>query len=387
MKSKSLAILAIGAAAALGIGMLVSRAPAPAANVTNSLLLADLAGKAESIARIEMSSGSKSVVLTKGADGAWAVASKASYKADIERIRTLVRGLAEARVLDTKTSKPEFYERLGVQDPAPTNSATSVMLADAAGASLASLIVGNRDTASAPQNATGEDAWPRWFIRKSGDPQTLLIRANITLDADAISWMPRVIIEMNSERMRSVVVQHPAGPLGASPADRISASRTSSTDAKFTMDWMPEGRALKDDFATTRLANTLSSITFDDVRPAAEADTTGDAIVSEYRTFDGLLITARTRTIDNARWTTFTAAVEPVENQATAVTESVQKEAASLTAAWTGWAFKIADWKLETLAPSMEALLAPPPETTPPAPTDNPLTPPTFVPPPGSGPG
>jgi hypothetical protein len=55
------------------------------------------------------------VTLAQTADG-WVVSDRGNYPANFSRLRQNLRGLAEARIFESKTSNPEFYERLGVRD-------------------------------------------------------------------------------------------------------------------------------------------------------------------------------------------------------------------------------------------------------------------------------
>ena len=62
--------------------------------------------------------------LQRNADG-WTVAERGGYPADFAKFRSSLLALAEARVLEVKTSDPEQYNRLGVEDVGQTAALTS----------------------------------------------------------------------------------------------------------------------------------------------------------------------------------------------------------------------------------------------------------------------
>ena len=88
-----------------------------AAGDDEALLLPDLKGQLNDIRRVVITGPGNEVIATleRGAE-LWTVAERNNYPADVGSIRKNLLALAEARIVEEKTSSPEFYERLGVQD-------------------------------------------------------------------------------------------------------------------------------------------------------------------------------------------------------------------------------------------------------------------------------
>ena len=104
------------------------------------------------------------------------------------------------------------------------------------------------------------------------------------------------------------------------------------------------------------MGNILESLTLDDVEPLTE--TTDEAIVTEFRTFDGLVITARSLERGDTAWASFEAAVNltlPPESEQTRADAAV--EATEINERVQGWRYQIATYKFDQLAREMGELL------------------------------
>src|SRR3954470_7827644 len=118
MKNKSLLIVAfVAAVAAASAAVVISsrsgRESARSAPPTAAQpLFPGLRDKVNDVAKLKLKRGTVDVTLAKsqGDKPAWVVESKGGYPADFEMIRRAIGGLAQADVVETKTSKPEFYE-------------------------------------------------------------------------------------------------------------------------------------------------------------------------------------------------------------------------------------------------------------------------------------
>ncbi|HHQ14350.1 MAG TPA: hypothetical protein ENK16_04935, partial [Chromatiales bacterium] len=115
MNLRRLTILVLIAAALALLTVFLNRPES--ATGQGQLLLPELAGKLNDIDRLVVTAaGNKRLAtLVKGPER-WIVEDADGYPANVGRIRRNLIELAEARIVETKTAKPEFYDRLGVQD-------------------------------------------------------------------------------------------------------------------------------------------------------------------------------------------------------------------------------------------------------------------------------
>ena len=77
-------------------------------------------------------------------DGRWVVKEKDAYPADTDKVRQLLFGLGQLRRVEPKTSNPELYDQIGVQDVDAKGAVSlQIKLSDAKGKTLAEIIVGS----------------------------------------------------------------------------------------------------------------------------------------------------------------------------------------------------------------------------------------------------
>src|SRR5262245_9423392 len=80
-------------------------------------LVPALADSIRLVAAIEIRQGGEAAVLERAANGTWSLKSRDGYPVDIAKVRTLLVGLGEAEIVEPKTSKPDRYAALELEDP------------------------------------------------------------------------------------------------------------------------------------------------------------------------------------------------------------------------------------------------------------------------------
>lgn len=368
MKAGTLVMLVVAAGVVVGAAALVVRsgaAPAPTPGAV--LLYPDLKARAAGITLLRVRGAESSTVIRR-AGSAWAVESKANYPADAKLVSDALRSVLDATVIETKTSRPELYSRLGVEGPdSPGSTSVLITFEDAAGVA-ASLIVGKR------QWGGGADATAATtFVRREGEAASLHVKAELRADANPLTWVDRSVLDLRPERVKNATIAHGI-PNGVVPPASFAVGREKADAGEFTLDPMPPGRRLKDQFVLTRIANALGGVTLDDVAPAAELDfESPERVTIAYRCFDGLVIEGRLVVRDGKAWARFNASYAAPEGQPEAPPEVLGAEIARMNKALAGWAFQLPEWKAANLRLMPEDLLAP--EATPPGPAEAPPSP------------
>ena len=422
MTAKNLVILAAATAAIAGAAYMMARGRAPAdasVGAENSPLFVGLESKAGEVARIEIKKGTSDTVLVKDESGkGWLIENRGGYPAKFDLVRPVVAALAEAKMLEAKTSKAELYDKLDLGDPTKEDAkSTLVTLKAADGKEIASLILGKRDWGKAPDPfSPPPPGKAKHYVRKGTEPQSYLAEIELEVQADPLSFADKQVLELKNEEVKSAVVARPDGEI-------IAVYREKPEDTKYQIKDLPAGRAPKDEFAASRVAQALSYVSFEDVKPASEIDFNApEAITYEARCFDGVSVTVRTVNKDGKTWAKFSAAFEepappappaaptpptaapPAANAAADVTspagegeegdaakaavpppappaapaptdadakaaeearvkaiEASKKEVADWNAKWGKWAYALPQFKVDQLATKMEDLLAPKP--------------------------
>jgi hypothetical protein len=400
MNTKILTVLGVLAAAGLAAAYFATRpttpsaADAPSTTPANSLLFPDLAAKADSIAQITVKRAPMEFTIKKDGD-AWKVADKANYPAKLDTVRAVIVGLTQLRLSEEKTSRPDQYAKLGVDDPIappaasadkPVPQSALVTLKDAAGNPLASAILGNPKYSGA---GVGGAATPQMYVRKAGDKATWLASGQVELPREPLGWLESRFADIQRDRIKSVVITHPDNSV-------VTVSRDKQADP-FAVRDIPAGRELKDPGVGESIASTLTGLAFQDVAPVAslippppstDSNTPpatdmkpGPSIV--VRTFDGLIVTVKSVSKDARAWWTLNATIDeslatppppppeakpgeavPAAPAAPAVgtLEALKKESSELNASWAPYAFAPADWKVRNINTLLTDLLKEPPK-------------------------
>lgn len=319
MKPKTLAILAGSTVVVLAAAYFISsgnEASVRSRTVEKGkepALAPDLAKRVNDAAKITIKKGDQETILERSGSR-WLVASRSGYPADFEKVRTALIGLSDAKIVAEKTSKPERYELIGVKDfdPAAKDSQTMlVTVNDASGAVLASIILGKAE--EAPKSGDSPFGMPtgKYFVRRAGEAQSYLADIKPPGDASPLNWMKREMIALSRARTRSATVTHAAAE-GQPAGETLTALKAKAEDAEFSLESLPAGRELNYPGSPSQVATALEYITFDDVKPASEVDLAKEPVATTvFRTFDGLVLTAKLSKLDGKDWMTLEADSDP----------------------------------------------------------------------------
>jgi len=374
MNSRTLVLLltALAVLLALAVAVSVSQGPATGAG---GLLLPDLKAQLNDIDRIVVRTGGDRTVATLERRGdRWAVAERGGYGADVGRIRRNLIALAESAIIEEKTSSPELYDRLKVED-IEKEGAGGVRLDLSAGERRTGVIIGT----------TSVGGGERAYARRAGEPTSWLVSGAFDVPREAADWLDRGVTDIAPARIRAVTIAQPDGTT-------LRVLKAAPEGAEFTVADVPAGRELAFPAVGNAIGAVLADLTLDAVEPAA-GFAPGDAapVVTTVQTFDGLVVEARTWTLPAGPRTRFTARVdealaaqfasaaaatpaaptgtapgaapggEPAQPQATPPKglDEVKAEAAGLQARLGDWVYVLPDFKLEQLVKKPADVLAP----------------------------
>lgn len=298
-------------------------------------LLPEFKSRANDVMRVVISwPVDEEEITIRRAGDSWVVAARDDYPADVGKLRQLMIALADARIVEEKTSDPEQYEKLGVDDPADGGDGPRI-LADGAGFSY-EVILG--------------DAARRDFryARIPDQSTSYLIDRNPDVPESVGDWLLPEVIDISSERVRRVSISHADG-------DNIVIEKSAEDLTDFAVLGIPAGRELSYATVGNGVAGALSNLELEDVR-ARDATTTDTRVV--YETWDGLEITADVSVADDTTWVAFAVVAVPVEPAADAADggenqdssrPSAASQAEELNARLSGWQYQLPDYKKNLL--------------------------------------
>jgi hypothetical protein len=325
------ALLGLSATAIASIGgalLLTPKTPAP---VTGGLAFPDLARRLQGAARLELRKHDTGLVVVRQG-GSWVLPDKADYPVRPEKLREVLTGLTELRLLEPRTSDPALFGRLGLDDPMqPGSSAVLLRVLDGAGAPLAELILGRRRVRT--QGNLPESI----FVRRPGETQTWLAEARLPVEPDAQLWLDRDIANLPAARIERVVVRRTG-------AAEIVLVRAEAAEPKLRIE-SPAEAPPADPVALDEIGRAFEFLTFVDVKPTSAA--TGEALgEARFGLTEGLTVIARPSREGETLWLRLAAEGGP--------------EAAALNARWAPWAFQVGAWKEKATVPKLADLEARP---------------------------
>jgi hypothetical protein len=282
----------------------------------------------------------------------WVVADKNGYVANAAKLRLALTALAEARVLEQKTSTPELYGRIGVQDVTAADAGGISIALSAPGRELPTIILGN-----------AEGSRYR-YARRAGEAQSFLIDRNPDVPRTAAQWVDSVIVDVRGERVREVTITHADGEV-------VRVSKASAELANFDVAGVPEGRELSYPGVANTIGNALRELNLEDVEQSTAA--AEQPTVVEYRTFDGLVVRITGVERNDESWITLEASADPGQAAPAAApadgaaaspatpAADPSAEAARINAKVGGWRYKIASFQYDQMTRRMADLLKAPP--------------------------
>src|SRR5260370_20396439 len=129
------------AAAAFALSLSGLRSVADAGS--GQTVFANFAAKIGDVAMLKIVGTGGTVTLQRESQG-WTIGEKGGFPADPARIRQVLLGFAELKLVEPKTRSADSYPRLDVEDPGKEGGrARPVEVYDATGSKLGELLVGN----------------------------------------------------------------------------------------------------------------------------------------------------------------------------------------------------------------------------------------------------
>ena len=334
--------LLIVAVVAISIALFLNARRNQSADTTGLPVFPGLAADLNAVTAVSLQKGSAtpSVTLHKNGD-VWTVAERADYPADVGKLRKLLMSLGDAKIIEEKTSDPQRFAAIGVDEPAA--GATGVEITVTTPKDKRALIVG--------KSVGGGN-----FVRRPNQPQSYSVEPAINADADPHYWIDGRLLNISSTQVQDLNVK----PLG-SPAYSLHRPKpTAAADAKsdaatppapaaaaandtFTLDGVPAGRKPLESAALAASSNALGALNADDVAPASSLDFSqaSQAIITLT---DGTVVTLTGTIIGDKHW------IQVADSKDTA-----------LTAKTSGRAFDIAPYRYDGIFKPLEQLLVPKP--------------------------
>jgi hypothetical protein len=340
---KPTTFLVVLAATAVSVGaagyavLSESQRGAPAA-APSGPLFADLLPRANDVQTITVASAAGTLTIARK-DAGWVLTETGGYPVAADKVRKLVAGLADLRLLEAKTDQPERLARLEVEDVAAKDSKSKqVTLAGGDGKPLAALILGKPNATVDLNGLSGV------YVRKPGEPQAWLAEGAVEVPIKTTEWVDRTVVDLAAEKVQRLHFAPVA-------AGEVTVAKADKAAAEFNLEPLPEGRSA-DPEAVQRLTQAFAAVTLDDVRADKDTDKAVKAGTAEAATFDGLTLKAELLALDGGTWLRLTASA--------AEGSTAAAEAKAINDRVAGWLYKLPQYKAGLLQPKIDDYLKKP---------------------------
>ncbi|MAB79877.1 MAG: hypothetical protein CMJ89_11040 [Planctomycetes bacterium] len=373
MQTKGLLGLAlVTAGAAIAVAVTLQKGEAQGGPEDLGLLFEGLDDRINDVATFSIMKEGETLTLERSDEdpNEWLVSSIGGYPAKYEPVKKAVVRLANMAIQERKTNKPTHFEKLGVTEPeAEGSTSRRITVADASGNELASVILG--ETTFRGRN-------PITYVRRTGEERVYLCDGKIDAEPEIRTWIDTVALRLENDRIQEVTITHADGEI-------LELGRDEDNHTQFRVKNLPPGRELSHESVANGIATALSSLSFDEVRPADEIDFQAEPLVqARYLCHDGLVLTIEMARADDKTWarlrTSYEAPPAPPEpaeetedeeaaeaspdelSTGTPDPQAIRAEAEEMATRHALWAYALPSYKADAISKRMEDLLAKLPE-------------------------
>lgn len=327
------ALVAAGAAIASQYGAYSIERP------TDTTFFPDLSANRGEVAKLVLNTPRYDLELVRSGEG-WVVASQGNYPVNPTQVMNLVDGLANLRPFEAKTTNPQLYSEVSVEDPEAEGASSSYLVADnAAGEPLGAMIVGKIS------NSIGFNPLGGTFVRKPGDDQVWLAEGRVGIPLTITDWFPQ-IVHVSGPDLRRITIRE--GGQVVFEANKVDINLGRYEIVSVVNPGIP-GELIVNDTNIKQMGQGVVSTTFDQARAVGEvafADT--DRIVT-FETAKTLTLSVQLHEQDGIVWARYTATA-PEGSEGVA-------QAALITQRTAGFAFKLPQYRQNPLQLAVASLV------------------------------
>lgn len=293
MKRDVLVKLAIGTAVAVALALWAgsTRGPVRETQGVGEPLVKGMASTLNDVSQLRVvEAGDKVAVTLHREKNGWVVVEREGYSADVAKVRETLIKFAEANLVEAKTTNPERYAALGVEDVSKSDA--KGMRIDIDGKVAAKIVVGNF---SAQGNGT--------FVRRNDEPGSWLVKGNLVVDRQASNWLDKDLVDLASDRIMRVEIRR--------GEQTFAVSKSSPEQVSFAIENLPKGREILSEYEANGIGSVLAGLKFDDVAKSGTATPeSGSEILAVFQTFDGLIVEVAGFTANGKRYATLKASID-----------------------------------------------------------------------------
>ena len=318
---------AVTAALVVAAIVVVASRPSPTTIARDrALVFAGLDEKINDVQALEVKTPERAFTIERTASG-WGVKELNGYSANFDKLKTVIVQLSQFKYLEAKTSDPERYARLDLQDVGAKGAKSrQIVVRGKDGAELAKGLIGKRNEDLFGSGRGGT------YMRFGDQKETWLIEGTADLGEGPADWVDRNVIDIKQDRIKRLVVLSPKG-------GGVIVKRDAPTAKDFQLEDIPSGKRQRGQWETNDMAKLLESLKLKDLRRAEDMPFGDNATYKgTIQTFDGLLIHSESAKIGKQFWVRLSASIDPT---LPTVTDDVKALAEAINARHKGFVYEI----------------------------------------------
>lgn len=299
-----------------------------------------LIDKLNDVTKIEITGANNQVLstLVKN-DNSWLVKEKNQYPADISKIRASLLAVAEAKILEQKTSNPDLYAKLGVED-ITAEEAQGVKVLIEYDDNNSNIIIGN----------PGPQINKSRYVRNAGDGESWLINRKIDLNYDAAYWLRKDILSVEPDEVLEVIITLADG-------SRLEIKNTNVEENVFEVANLTDPESQVVDAELHQVTNALSSFQLLDIASDNSIFTDDVKTIDvSYQLKDGILINLVGYEVAEEHFVAID--IQEVNEDGNVVDDAVKEKITQLQAVTSGWIYKIPNVTYDSIYKSESDVLA-----------------------------
>jgi hypothetical protein len=275
-------LLIITSLSAVAVVALIYKTSGSAIKNKNMIFLPNLVKNPEQIATLIIQDHAQTLTLHRS-DNVWEIVERNNFPVVHDKVEELLFGLADVRIVESKTANPDLYNQLDLTDISdPASKAILVTIQDKDRRDLARVLIGKREGLT-----LGEEYMERIFVRKANEQQTWLVQGLLPLSDDIKDWVEQPLLSIvASDQVKSLTIN-----CGSAKNVVIDKNTQQQEDFVLEQAQTKPGMTLDVD-SINALPYEVAELEFYDVVPlSAENINWQDSIKAELETFAGLKLT------------------------------------------------------------------------------------------------
>ena len=309
------------------------------------LLFPELTAQLATVNHIHVRSDDQQISLSKQSD-IWGIDEFDSYPARAERIKSLLTGLTELRLLERKTARTDRYHRLGVEGITIDGSqSVQVQLLATDKTVVADVILG------LPRKSRAAVSRPGLYIRLPDEAQSWLVSGELIVSADRSEWFERKLFDFADLNIRAVAIAPSAG-------EHYRVYRESAGQSDFSIDPILTAMKAPPAIILNKFASLLRDFYANAVCSVETCPLPQQHIAVEITMFEGLILEMKTFLRDDLPYAKFSIRIREGPGDE-AARRSLEELVRTMQPHLQRWVFQIPEHKYDLVKRPLSSLLKP----------------------------